>query len=99
VHDGPVEISMTFFLDRPKNQYRTGKHAAELRPDAQMFPASMPDVDKLARLILDALTGIAWKDDGQVVILTAIKRYADTAPCGITGPGVWITIQGAEPKP
>lgn len=34
-----------------------------------------PDVDKLSRAILDALTGVVWKDDSQVVELRARKTY------------------------
>ena len=42
-------------------------------------PCVRPDVDKLARALLDALTGIAYEDDGQVVSLTVRKLYgADT---------------------
>ena len=42
-----------------------------------------PDVDKLARAALDALTGVLWADDSQVVSLHAQKEYAGEAqPCG-----------------
>jgi Holliday junction resolvase RusA-like endonuclease len=42
-------------------------------------PCVRPDVDKLARALLDALTGVAYEDDGQVVALTVRKTYgADT---------------------
>jgi len=34
-----------------------------------------PDVDKLSRAILDALTGVVWNDDSQVVELRARKTY------------------------
>jgi Holliday junction resolvase RusA-like endonuclease len=45
----------------------------------------MPDLDKLIRAILDALTGVVWRDDGQVVDIVASKVYADT-------PGVDVVI-------
>jgi Holliday junction resolvase RusA-like endonuclease len=53
-----------------------------------------PDVDKLARAVLDPLTGIVWKDDSQVVDLQATKRYcrADEQP----GATIYITILGEE---
>lgn len=38
-----------------------------------------PDVDKLARAVLDALTGILFEDDSQVVALIAGKRTADVS--------------------
>lgn len=52
-------------------------------------PAVKPDLDKLARAVLDGLTGIAWSDDGAVVQLRASKRYA--APGAL--PGVHIAIE------
>jgi len=35
------------------------------------------DVDNLAKALLDALNGIAFNDDSQVVILNIQKRYSD----------------------
>ena len=34
-----------------------------------------PDVDKVLRATLDALTGIAYEDDAQVVDAHPVKRY------------------------
>jgi len=34
-----------------------------------------PDVDKLARAVLDALTSICWHDDAQVFMVDARKLY------------------------
>lgn len=36
---------------------------------------SKPDSDNIAKLVMDALNGIAWADDKQVVSLTVAKRY------------------------
>lgn len=38
-------------------------------------PTVKPDCDKLCRAILDALTGIVWTDDSQVVRMLAVKSY------------------------
>ena len=40
-------------------------------------PCVRPDADKLGRALLDALTGIAYDDDGQVVALSIRKIYAE----------------------
>lgn len=73
---GPVAIRAWFFLPRPKGHYRTGRNAHLLRVGAPVRPAGTPDLDKLARAVLDGLTmGGAWKDDGQVVELHAGKYY------------------------
>lgn len=36
-----------------------------------------PDLDKLQRAVLDALTGVVYLDDSQVVDVHATKRYGD----------------------
>lgn len=67
----PVEIGITFVFVRPKSHY-TSK--GELRAGAPTHPGK-PDIDKLCRAVLDALTGILYHDDAQVVSLNASKRY------------------------
>jgi len=61
-----VTVSVIYGFARPKGRDR-------LRCD----PCVRPDVDKLCRALMDALTGIAYHDDGQVVALSVRKIYAD----------------------
>jgi crossover junction endodeoxyribonuclease RusA len=63
--DSPVELSVIFYLPRPKTATRE-------------FPSVMPDLDKLIRSVGDSLTtaGI-YVDDSRIVRLTATKVYAD----------------------
>lgn len=35
-----------------------------------------PDVDNMAKAVLDALNGIAWEDDSQIARLSITKEYA-----------------------
>lgn len=39
-------------------------------------PCGRPDVDNFAKAVLDGLNGIVWRDDSQVVQLTATKHYS-----------------------
>ena len=88
---GPVHVEAFFYLPRPKSHYRTGRNAHLLRPSAPRYPFGKPDVDKLARAVLDGLTaGGAWRDDSQVVRLLAIKEY------GIDVVGAVITTELEE---
>ena len=74
--DGPVRVSLAFMLPRPK-----GHHGAKgLVPSAPAYPTPRPDIDKLARAALDALTGPAFADDSQVVELIVHKHYATETP-------------------
>jgi Holliday junction resolvase RusA-like endonuclease len=73
---GPVEVRITFFLARPKSHYGTGRNAAVLKANVPVAPAKVPDIDKLARAVLDALTGPCFKDDAQVCGLVVSKLWA-----------------------
>jgi crossover junction endodeoxyribonuclease RusA len=73
---GPVAVRAWFWLPRPQGHYGTGRNSGQVRPGAASRPFGKPDLDKLVRAVLDGLTdGGAWKDDGQVVELTARKLY------------------------
>jgi Holliday junction resolvase RusA-like endonuclease len=58
----PIAISLIFNMIKPKTVNR-------------QMPTVPPDLDKLIRAVLDGLTGVAYKDDGQVVRITAVKIY------------------------
>lgn len=47
-------------------------------------PAGKPDIDNVAKAVLDALNGVAYEDDKQVVILHCEKKYAETAQLQVT---------------
>jgi Holliday junction resolvase RusA-like endonuclease len=67
--DTAVRIAIVFFLPRPQSLPRRVKHHTK-----------KPDLDKLARAVKDALKGVLWQDDSQVVDLVARKAYASTQP-------------------
>ena len=78
---GPVKVEVEFYLPRPAT-IKQGKRALPIVP---------PDVDKLARGLLDGLnqgldgkanTGRLWADDSIVCELVARKFYADEVPSG-----------------
>lgn len=90
---GAVAVDITFYLARPSGHYRTGRNAHLLRDAAPARPERKPDLDKLVRSTLDALTSAdVYRDDAAVVDLTARKRYADD---GIA-PGAIIAIHPAK---
>jgi crossover junction endodeoxyribonuclease RusA len=71
----PVSVSVRFVLPRPRGHYGTGRNAGVLKASAPLWPTTKPDVDKLCRAVLDALTAVVWVDDSQVVVLDADKMY------------------------
>jgi Holliday junction resolvase RusA-like endonuclease len=73
--DEPVELYLNFYFSRPKGHYRSGKYSNVLRDDAPFLHGTKPDLDKLERAVLDALTGVVYVDDSRVASLYASKRY------------------------
>jgi Holliday junction resolvase RusA-like endonuclease len=85
----PVGVEVVFYLKRPQGHYRTGRNAHLLRDTAPAHPKVKPDLDKLARSTLDALSDAGiWDDDCQVVNLQVFKRYCRTGQA----PGAQIVI-------
>ena len=81
----PMQVELTFWFPRPASHYGTKAGISYLKADAPAEPVSsrVGDLDKLCRAILDALTGVAYLDDRQVVELQATKAYLmgrDAAP-------------------
>lgn len=62
---GPLAVRMTFYRRRPKRPIA----------GAGAYPITRPDVLKLARAVEDALTGVVWADDAQVVAELLGKAY------------------------
>lgn len=53
-----------------------------------------PDLDNVAKLVGDALNGVAYRDDSQMRALSVEKGYGS-----ISGVQVWLTFEEAIPKP
>lgn len=73
--DGPVDLSLTFFMKKPKSHPKT----------KFVFAVKKPDLDKMIRSVKDALKGVMYLDDSQVVRLVASKHYDDA-------PGVEVVV-------
>lgn len=72
----PLFVTIHFGIQRPKAQteLRGGKRVPKMQYWYER-PAKQPDIDKLVRAVLDALTGVCYDDDAQVVMLLATKQY------------------------
>lgn len=76
--EGPLFLALTFYRPRPRGHFTgTGELSAAGR--RAIAPTTKPDVLKLARAVEDALTGIVWRDDAQVVTERIAKRYGEPA--------------------
>ena len=55
----------------------TSKKKREKMQTDLILPTKKPDTDNIAKAILDALNGVAYYDDAQVVELHVVKKYSD----------------------
>lgn len=85
----PLEVEFRFYMPRPKGHF--GKNG--IRPAARFkMPVVKPDITKLVRSTEDALKGVVWCDDSQIVRQSAAKFYSGR-------PGALITIRPATIDP
>lgn len=73
MYEGPLMLVVDFYMPRPKHHF--GVHGVKRR--APRYPTVRPDATKLLRPLEDALSGILWKDDAQIVEQIVRKRYGD----------------------
>ena len=80
----PVSVKITFAMPRPREHMvlQRGRYVVKASY-LWRVPTSPPDLDKLIRGVLDALTGMAYHDDSQVVEVYARKVYASGEPYAI----------------
>lgn len=74
-NDGqPLAVDIIAFYEVPKS-YSKKKKQEML--DGQLYPTKKPDIDNIAKCVLDALNKLAYRDDTQVVRLHMEKHYAE----------------------
>ena len=87
--EGPVRLSLRFVFPRPQ------RLVWKKRPMPAEWMTSKPDVDNLAKSVLDAVTGVLFKDDAQLCALTVEKLVA----AGEQPVGAWIHLETIEGPP
>lgn len=72
--EGSLDVEIRAFCGMPKS---VSKKKQELMKSGKIKPAKKPETDNIAKVFLDALTGLAFKNDNQVVRLLVEKSYSD----------------------
>ena len=76
--EGPIVLLLVFVRARPKGHYGSGKNKDILKDWAiDLRPTGKPDVLKLGRAVEDAMNGIVYQDDSQIVEEHLSKVYGD----------------------
>lgn len=79
--DVPLAVTIFAHLEPPQSASNIKKTRML---NQEEYPLKKPDVDNVAKIILDALNGIAYRDDKQVVELIVKKSYAGESGVGVT---------------
>lgn len=84
--EDPCEVLMEIRLAVPLSWSAKKRNQAF---DGVLHPTKKPDMDNVVKAIFDAINGVVWQDDVQVVRLIATKRYGRT-------PGVTVAVRSVE---
>lgn len=77
VTDEEIYISISAFFEIPKS---TSKKARSEMAQGLINPTKKPDWDNIGKIICDALNGIAYHDDSQIICAKVKKIYAENEP-------------------
>ena len=81
-----ISLQVTAYYPIPKS---ATKAATAAMREGAMLPSRKPDIDNVMKIVLDALNGVAYKDDSRVVRVEARKIYSDM-------PRLEIHMRGSE---
>ena len=72
--EGRVKVDISAFFEIPKS---TKKADRELMLQNRINPTKKPDIDNIVKIVLDAMNGVAFKDDIQITRLNVEKVYSE----------------------
>lgn len=72
--NGRVSVEITAYMKIPKS---TSKNLIDDMLAGNISPTKKPDVDNIAKSILDAMNQYVFKDDNQVSKVTVEKKYGE----------------------
>lgn len=78
---GRLNVIITEFRAIPQS-WSKRKHTAANMGD--ISPTTKPDWDNIGKAVCDALNGLVWKDDSQIVHAT-VEKYYDEEPRVVIG--------------
>ena len=84
-YEKAVEVVLWFFFEIPKSFSDADRLAAA---NGKIRPTGRPDIDNLAKGVMDAVKGLLWTDDSIIVTLHAKKFYTAGKE------RVWLGVRG-----
>jgi Holliday junction resolvase RusA-like endonuclease len=90
-YEGAIKLTILFIHAWPKSYSQKRKNQSN-----GFYKITKSDIDNQIKLVMDALNGIAWKDDAQVSVIHAEKVHMDRDPCTmVTIEPLW-EVDGVE---
>jgi Holliday junction resolvase RusA-like endonuclease len=91
--EGPVEMTLFIVMPIPQS-WPAWKR--EMAVAGQIMPTTKPDSDNVEKAVKDALNGVVWGDDAQVVSTVKAKLYAGGE---FRATGVYVSAQQLPAMP
>lgn len=79
--DCALRVEITAFYPIPKSTSK--KNRVKMLRD-EIRCTKKPDIDNIAKIILDALNGVAYEDDKQVISLEVNKMYGEVPKVAVS---------------
>lgn len=73
----PLKMTIEAYFPIPASTTKRDRERIDL---GQLWPTKKPDADNIAKVICDALNGVAYGDDTQIISLTVIKSFTEENP-------------------
>ena len=78
----PSAVDIAFYMRRPNHDFRGRiRGNGRLKTTSSVVTPCKPDIDNLAKFVLDSLKGVAYADDSQVVKLVLYKIMDTEGEC------------------
>lgn len=71
--DTPMQMQLSAYYPIPKSW---SKKKRQMAMDGEIHPQVKPDLDNVMKAVLDAMNGVVYVDDSQVINMVATKRYS-----------------------
>ena len=73
-YEGQIKMQIDVYRPIPKSM---PKYKQKLAVEGQLRPVTKPDIDNYFKSVSDALNGVIYKDDSQIIEIKASKFYSD----------------------
>ncbi|MEG2621444.1 MAG: RusA family crossover junction endodeoxyribonuclease [Clostridia bacterium] len=73
--EGPIRMTMVMYFGIPSSGI--SKKSRQYMIDREILPTKKVDLDNACKIVMDALNGVAFDDDKQIIELRAKKLYSE----------------------